>query len=403
MRRLFLLFLILTMVVLFASCRKQQDTYAPDDAASSSTAPTIEINAEGYWVINGVKTDYKAEVSDGENGKDGITPDFKIENGNLMISYDKGVTWTSLGEMKNENGEDEATTVEINSDGYWVINGVVTEYKVCTCDDCEHNYTETVVPPTCGDKGYTEHLCSKCGNFYIDAVTSESNIHTYEAIYVLESTCISCKVLNSCTVCNKVTIFEQTPTAAHNYEGDFCIVCDNKRPYERDGQYIYFGEYPQTIKLESVSVTSTIDSRGYYLGSDGEYYAAVTADPYASNYTFTNNAAVVSGTVYYFKVEPIRWRILSEENGEAFVLCDSIIANMAYQPDYTYDNAYAYTSANGAPSGTYANNYKYSEVRRWLNDNFYNTAFSDKEREIILTTEIDNSKKSANPSGNETY
>ena len=40
---------------------------------------------------------------------------------------------------------------------------------------------------------------------------------------------------------------------------------------------------------------------------------------------------------------------------------------------------------------TAANNYKYSKIRAWLNATFYETAFSELQREIILTTTVDNS------------
>lgn len=193
----------------------------------------------------------------------------------------------------------------------------------------------------------------------------------------------------------------------HTFSKGVCTTCGKEGAYIRDGDYIYLGEYPQTIKADDVTITDTTDDRNYYLGSDGSYYAKVTAAPSESYYTFSTGTTVTSGTVYYFKVEPIRWRILCEENGEALILCDSIIANAAYQSDYTYDGdpytLMAYTTANGAPEGTYANNYKYSNVRAWLNDSFYETAFSELARSIILTTEVDNSAKSTNPYGNETY
>ena len=88
-----------------------------------------------------------------------------------------------------------------------------------------------------------------------------------------------------------------------------------------------FGEYPQTIKANEVTVGTSADTRGYYLGSDGYYYAKVTATPNSSGYTFSTNATVSRGTVYYFKVEPIKWRILTESGGTALILCESIIAN----------------------------------------------------------------------------
>ncbi len=173
----------------------------------------------------------------------------------------------------------------------------------------------------------------------------------------------------------------------------------------REGNYIYFGEYPQTIKADDVTITDTQDSRGYYLGSDGFYYAKIIANQEHSDYVFSTGATITNGDVYYFKVERIRWRILSTDGEKAFILCDSIIASMAYQSDFTYkvkDYYYYtyYTTANGAPEGTYANNYKYSGIRKWLNENFYNTVFTDLQRELILTTEVDNSIKSTGQSKN---
>ena len=379
---------------------------------TDGTTPTIAISDDGYWVINGVKTDHKAigkdgvDGTDGKPGNDGTTPTIAISEDGYWVINGVKTNHKAIGTDGKDGidgtdgkpGTDGTTpTIEISADGYWVINGVKTEFKSCTCTECEHSYTTVVVAPTCVLDGYTEHTCTKCDKAYKDNETSATGIHSYRELYVLESTCISKKVLKTCTVCNALTVDDETPTVPHNYVDGFCTVCGKAEPaYTIDGDYVYFGEYPQTIKADDVTVTDTTDSRGYYLGSDGEYYAAVTADPYGSNYTFTNNTTVVSGTVYYFKVEPIRWRILSTDGETALILCDSIIANMAYQPDYTYDSASDryYTTANGAPDGTYVNNYKYSEVRRWLNDNFYNTAFTALEQELIITTQVDNSAES---------
>ena len=157
--------------------------------------------------------------------------------------------------------------------------------------------------------------------------------------------------------------------AAHKYINGTCTEC-GKIVYTRDGNYIYFGEYPQTIKADSVTITSTTDSRGYYLGSDGFYYAKVVADPHDSGYTFSTGATVTDGATYYFKVEPIRWRILSEDGQSAFILCDSIIA---YEED------------------RWGAHYSSSKIRAWLNDTFYKTAFTELQKQIIVTTKNDNS------------
>ena len=150
--------------------------------------------------------------------------------------------------------------------------------------------------------------------------------------------------------------------------------------YVRDGDYIYFGEYPQTIKADDVTITDIQNSRGYYLGSDGFYYAKVTATPNRSNYTFSTGDAITNGEAYYFKVESIRWKILSTDGENAFILCDSIIV------PHRYDDI--------------SNNYAESEIRNWLNETFYETTFSKFQQEIILITLVDNSAESTGYSKN---
>ena len=142
-------------------------------------------------------------------------------------------------------------------------------------------------------------------------------------------------------------------------------------PYVREGNYIYFGEYPQSIKASSVTITSTVDSRGYFLGSDNAYYAKVVASPFGSAYKFSSNQTVTSGTAYYFKVEPIKWRIISENSGKAVLLCESIIDSSRY------DSA--------------TSNYKDSDIRAWLNGTFYSKAFDALEAALIQTVTVDNS------------
>ena len=146
--------------------------------------------------------------------------------------------------------------------------------------------------------------------------------------------------------------------------------------YTRDGDYIYFGEWPQTVASNEVAIdTSEPDARGYYLGDDGEYYAMVIATPYNDydTYVFSTGETVVEGATYFFKVEPIKWRILHEESGVAFLFCDSIIANRQFHSEEY-------------------NNYEASDLRAWLNNEFFTTAFNTLEQELIQLTTVDNSE-----------
>ena len=111
---------------------------------------------------------------------------------------------------------------------------------------------------------------------------------------------------------------------------------------------------------------------------------------------YQDNYGYYPTNVYWFKYEPIRWKILEEpSDGRALIVCDMIIDGQAYQNEYISKNNRHYNVSEGVPDEIYANNYAYSSIRRWLNETFYNTAFSNLQKKIILTTEVDNSKNSA--------
>ena len=65
---------------------------------------------------------------DGIDGVDGITPQFKIEDGYWFISYDNGASWEKLGQATGDNGQDGSVpkiSVKQDVDGewYWTVNG----------------------------------------------------------------------------------------------------------------------------------------------------------------------------------------------------------------------------------------------------------------------------------------
>lgn len=69
----------------------------------------------GDWLLDGQGNKVKASGTDGkdgengangERGKDGVTPQLKIEADYWYISYDNGTTWTKLGKATGENGKD---------------------------------------------------------------------------------------------------------------------------------------------------------------------------------------------------------------------------------------------------------------------------------------------------------
>ena len=169
------------------------------------------------------------------------------------------------------------------------------------------------------------------------------------------------------------------------------VVLPLEKVEEKPWEIIEFGEYPQSLKADNVSIVSqTPDADGYYLGDDGERYAKHTIN-LDSNELFwgevplytLDGVLMENGETYYFKVEPIKWRVLKTENGESLIVADEILKGMQYLADES--------SHNGAPEGTHPNNYVYSDLRAFLTGEFYDVAFSDDEKTKIQTTLVDNS------------
>lgn len=184
-----------------------------------------------------------------------------------------------------------------------------------------------------------------------------------------------------CGVCN----IEYGELDDHKYIDGKCKWCEKVKPQyvidDNNEDIIYFGRYPQTLKEEEVTVSTTANANGYFIGSDGEEYAKVSATPYSSEFEFSNGSEIVTKNTYYFKLEPIRWRILNRDGEIATILCDNIIENKRYDGN--------------------SNNYAWSELRTWLNNEFYNIAFNNYEQNIIQTVIVDNSVKSTGLSVNQ--
>lgn len=165
-------------------------------------------------------------------------------------------------------------------------------------------------------------------------------------------------------------------------------------PVVRD-KTVTYGLYPQKNVNDSSLVSAlngltTPESNGWYL-YENEYYAKVSASPYNSSCVFDNGTTIISGTTYWFKCEPIVWNVLSNSDGECYVLSSVLL------DAYRYYNSTSYRIIDGKT--TYGSNYKYSDIRTWLNNNFYNSAFA-LNNSYIQSTTVDNSASTTNSSSN---
>ncbi len=184
--------------------------------------------------------------------------------------------------------------------------------------------------------------------------------------------------------------------------------------YGTSGTYVTFGSWPQTIKADGVTVdesaAKSVGAFTYYKGDDGEWYAKLAENACYPSYHYSDGTTVgQGGTNYkYFKVEPIKWRVLTNDySGKKLLLAESILVNCRYYDTYDEDRG-----------GIMPNNYKESRIRAFLNGLSYNKsgttnsefsgkgflqiAFTTSEQEAIETTAVDNSARSTNPDANAT-
>ncbi|MBQ7613265.1 MAG: Ig domain-containing protein [Spirochaetaceae bacterium] len=190
------------------------------------------------------------------------------------------------------------------------------------------------------------------------------------------------------------------------------------------GTYVTFGTWPQTIKASDVTVDE-IDANKfvvgmftYYMGSDGAWYNKQRENAYKNSeqYKYTDGTQVQmfnANSYRWFKVMPIKWRVLNASNSKAesspkFLLAESgIMADALY-----FDNENERTIDSKT---IYPNNYEHSKIRAWLNgigyDNgsansehenkgFFQTAFTTSQQAVIKETEVDNTAASTASSPN---
>jgi len=207
----------------------------------------------------------------------------------------------------------------------------------------------------------------------------------------------------------------------------FYVAASGARPTSKPtalagGVYYKFGDFPQTISAlpGTDSYSKKTVYNGYYLGSDGYFYEKCAESAYENGYTYSDGSLVArasSKRERYFKVEPIKWRVLNPFEGKRKIfLAESMLMAGVFFYDY-------YNVSRKIDGKTiYPNNYKHSKIRAYLNGlsyvvrekegaeqtvnnsclnkGFLQKAFTASAQKLILSTAIDNAAASANPFSN---
>lgn len=206
--------------------------------------------------------------------------------------------------------------------------------------------------------------------------------------------------------------------------GKYIVAASGAKPTERpvrltdyqggiQGRIYYkFGDFPQTIAADGITFTKDPVYKSWYLGSDGYFYATCKELGYDYGTVYYSDGSPVTKyspdnpeKYLYFRVEPIVWWKKTSSDGKAQLLSEKILtANFNFYGTLT--------ERKGKWITIYPNDYKYSNIRAYLNgienqfitdggspitaydkdwteNGFLPTAFTSSAQNVILVTKVD--------------
>ena len=105
-RKLLLILLVIISLFAFAACddnNYESDTRNPETGFDANSDTVLSAYDEAQSLgFQGTLEEFIALIS-GKDGADVVIPSFRIENAELLISYDDGETWSSLGKIQENN------------------------------------------------------------------------------------------------------------------------------------------------------------------------------------------------------------------------------------------------------------------------------------------------------------
>lgn len=328
------------------------------------------------------------------------------------------------------------------------------EYYKCSNDGCDYHTDYNGVPAlehdlqwhdpydaTCTEDGYWRgySTCNREGCDYsskIDRYVEKSLGHLLKHHEAKQADCLpGWEEYDECQRegCDYNTKVEIPANGKHSYVCDVCTTCNECNPvkYTRKGDNIYFGYWPQTCERDENVIAKLNEIAGKpplprdkenpynweshegttYMWQkiviyNGTKYLGVQMNDYRASGVYSLTSYIMKNgyftfEVYWFKYEPIKWRILTTSGNSAYIMSDIALDSFSIQPDRKNENRdgliASYNNSTGVPDGTYANNWEYCFLRRWLNETFYNEVFNGLQKEIIKTMKLDNSARSSNP------
>jgi len=163
------------------------------------------------------------------------------------------------------------------------------------------------------------------------------------------------------------------------------------------GNVVTFGSYPKSVVndvnlIDKISAgifngETVLDSKTKQMVYCGQRFATLTENPFNKS-TFDDGRALSGGSRNYFSVQPITWLVIFENDDYQVLLSERLIDAVKFNLNRVSHR----TESNDCIS---ANNWEYSYIRRWLNNDFLYDAFTPDEQDMIMMCEVDNGPDSS--------
>lgn len=420
--------------------------------------PEITIGENGNWFIDGVDTGFSAKGTQGEQGEQGPQGDkgeagedgqdgngikeIKLTKteGNVdtyTIYFTDGKT-TTFDITNGTSGEDGKSAFEIfkeynpNYEGNekdWIndiINGEFNKVKVTfdanggTIDGEStveikqgHSLGNNLPIPTKPGKTflgwYTGRSVSDVEVNKLTAINSDITLvakwDTYDVRFLNKDGTLFKKI--EVKHGNKATKPDSNPVTSDNaylflewsFDFEKPIFSDTviKSSWSTNGEVlIQMGSYPQSV-VNDVSIKEKLSNleNGTVAGTVLEYDS--DGDGIIEKYLCEESVWTVKADdgskiekgINYFRFDPIEWLILAEDSTSY-----SVISRRVLDAKHWNETPYIFEDETTYVEYTVYNNYEKSDIRKWLNNDFYNIAFTEEEKSRIPMTFVDNSASS---------
>lgn len=237
----------------------------------------------------------------------------------------------------------------------------VHEYENCVCINCgktNHTPSSSCICTECGEDAHVLNSygnCTYCGKFFFSAFSDSTIVMgSYPQSEVWDTDILT--ALND-SVGKLPSAGNSAGWNSYGYYVD-----------DASSDYMWYKD----VELDGKKY------RGVYLEAYRPYFS--TSNPDSGEYQSDNGIHLER--TYWFRFDPIEWKLLSSSNGDWVLVSNMILDSQEFST--TSDLNYH------GDDLLYPNNYAKSSIRSWLNNNFYNTAFSELEKQIIQSSNVSN-------------